>query len=136
MKAAQAFPPPGDIVIFQPEFVEFGGEERVILSLSEGLHAQGKAHSVLCYRDHIGLARHARLALPVFELQPAAGGWLRFGCCARTGLPHSVAPVAKAARASRRDSVHERGKRGIESSGETERAKRCSMWRTGSVGTR
>lgn len=77
MKAAQAFPPPGDIVIFQPEFVEFGGEERVILSLSEGLHAQGKSHSVLCYRDHIGLPQHARLTLPVFELQPAAGGWTR-----------------------------------------------------------
>lgn len=77
MKAAQAFPPPGDIVIFQPEFVEFGGEERVILSLSEGLHAQGKSHSVLCYRDHIGLPQHARLTLPVFELQPDAGGWTR-----------------------------------------------------------
>lgn len=71
------FPPPGDIVIFQPEFVEFGGEERVILSLSEGLHAQGKSHSVLCYQDHIGLARHARQALPVFELRPSGGSWAR-----------------------------------------------------------
>lgn len=75
--ASQPFPPPGDTVIFQPEFVEFGGEERVILSLSEGLHAQGKAHSVLCYQDHIGLAQHARHALPVFELRPSGGGWTR-----------------------------------------------------------
>ena len=74
---AQPFPPAGDIVIFQPEFVEFGGEERVILSLSEGLHAQGKAHSVLCYHDRIGLAQHARLPLRVFELKPAQGGWNR-----------------------------------------------------------
>lgn len=72
-----AFPPPGDIVIFQPEFVEFGGEERVILSLSEGLHAQGKAHSVLCYHDRIGLEKHARLPLRVFELKPPGGGWNR-----------------------------------------------------------
>lgn len=72
-----AFPPPGDIVIFQPEYVEFGGEERVILSLSEGLHAQGKAHSVLCYHDRIGLGRHARLPLRVYELKPPGGGWNR-----------------------------------------------------------
>lgn len=69
------FPSPGDIVIFQPEFVEFGGEERVILSLSAGLHARGKAHSVLCYHDHIGLQRHAHTPLQVFELKPADGGW-------------------------------------------------------------
>ncbi|WP_332740972.1 glycosyltransferase [Hydrogenophaga sp.] len=75
--AAQPFPPPGDIVIFQPEFEEFGGEERVILSLSAGLHAQGKAHSVLCYHDRIGLARHAHLPLPVFELKPSGGGWAK-----------------------------------------------------------
>ncbi|PZO20615.1 MAG: hypothetical protein DCF26_02755 [Burkholderiales bacterium] len=72
-----SFPPPGDIVIFQPEFVEFGGEERVILSLSEGLHAQGKSHSVLCYHDHIGLEQHARLPLRVYELRPQGGGWNR-----------------------------------------------------------
>lgn len=72
-----AFPPPGDIVIFQPEFVEFGGEERVILSLSAGLHAQGKAHSVLCYHDHIGLAKHARMPLHVYELKPQKGGWTK-----------------------------------------------------------
>ena len=68
------FPAAGDIVIFQPEFVEFGGEERVILSLSEGLHAQGLAHSVLCYHDRIDLARHARLPLPVHALRPPQGG--------------------------------------------------------------
>lgn len=74
---SSSFPPPGDIVIFQPEFVEFGGEERVILSLSEGLHAQGKPHSVLCYHDRIGLGKHARLPLRVFELNPPSGGWNR-----------------------------------------------------------
>lgn len=66
------FPAPDDIVIFQPEFVEFGGEERVILALSEGLHAQGKPHSVLCYHDKIDLARHARLPLRVHQLRPSA----------------------------------------------------------------
>lgn len=74
---AAAFPPAGDIVIFQPEFEEFGGEERVILSLSEGLHAQGKPHSVLCYHDHIDLAKHARLPLKVHALKPGNGGWAK-----------------------------------------------------------
>ena len=69
-----SFPAAGDTVIFQPEFVEFGGEERVILSLSEGLHAQGKAHSVLCYHDRIGLGQRARLPLQVHQLQPPSGG--------------------------------------------------------------
>jgi glycosyltransferase involved in cell wall biosynthesis len=64
------FPPSSDIVIFQPQFVEFGGEERVILSLSKGLHAQGKSHSVLCYEDHIDLARYAEQPLRVYPLNP------------------------------------------------------------------
>ena len=72
-----ALPPAGDIVIFQPEFVEFGGEERVILSLSEGLHAQGKAHSVLCYHDHIDLADYARLPLRVYPLNPPTSAMAR-----------------------------------------------------------
>lgn len=72
-----SFPAPGEAVIFQPEFVEFGGEERVILALSEGLHARGLPHSVLCYRDHIDLARHARLPLRVHQLRPAGPGLVR-----------------------------------------------------------
>lgn len=68
---AYSAPSRGEIIIFQPEFVEFGGEERVILSLSEGLHAQGKSHSVLCYHDHIGLARYAREPLQVHALNPS-----------------------------------------------------------------
>lgn len=47
MEQQVKYPGAGEIVIFQPEFVEFGGEERVILSLSRELHAQGKPHSVL-----------------------------------------------------------------------------------------
>ena len=72
-EAAPSFPSPGEAVIFQPAFVEFGGEERVILSLSEELHAQGKPHSVLCYHDRIDLGRHARLPLRVHSLQPGNG---------------------------------------------------------------
>lgn len=72
-----SFPTPGEAVIFQPEFVEFGGEERVILALSEGLHARGLPHSVLCYRDHIDLARHARLPLRVHQLRPSGPGLAR-----------------------------------------------------------
>ena len=64
------YPAVGDIVIFQPEFVEFGGEERVILSLSRELHAQGKPHSVLCYWDHIGLSSYATWPLKVYQLNP------------------------------------------------------------------
>lgn len=72
-----SFPAAGEVVIFQPEFVEFGGEERVILALSEGLHARGLPHSVLCYRDHIHLARHARLPLRVHQLRPSGPGLAR-----------------------------------------------------------
>lgn len=64
------FPTPQERVIFQPEFVEFGGEERVILSLCEALHAQGKPHTVMCYHDRINLAQYARTPLRVYQLQP------------------------------------------------------------------
>ena len=68
-EAQQQFncPADGDIVIFQPEFIEFGGEERLILSLSRELHAQGKAHSILCYRDHINLAAYATWSLKLYQ---------------------------------------------------------------------
>lgn len=61
---------PGDFVIFQPEFVEFGGEERVILSLCRELHAQGKPHAVLCYHDRIHLGQYAEWPLKVVALAP------------------------------------------------------------------
>lgn len=64
------FPAAGEIVIFQPEFVEFGGEERVILSLCRELHNQGKPHSVLCYWDHIELGSYATWPLTVNQLTP------------------------------------------------------------------
>lgn len=64
------YPAPGEIVVFQPEFIEFGGEERVILSLCRELHAQGKAHSVLCYWDKINLASFATWPLTVRQLDP------------------------------------------------------------------
>jgi len=64
------YPAAGEIVIFQPEFVEFGGEERVILSLSRELHAQGKPHSVLCYWDKINLPSYAAWPLKVCQLEP------------------------------------------------------------------
>ncbi len=65
------YPKAGEIVIFQPEFVEFGGEERVILSLSRELHAQGKPHSVLCYWDKINLASYASWPLTIHQLDPS-----------------------------------------------------------------
>jgi len=64
------YPKAGEIVIFQPEFVEFGGEERVILSLSRELHAQGQPHSVLCYWNKINLASYASWPLTIHQLNP------------------------------------------------------------------
>ena len=61
---------PNDIVIFQPEFIEFGGEERVILSLCRELQAQGRPHAVVCYWDHIQLAQYAEWPLKVVALSP------------------------------------------------------------------
>lgn len=70
MHLSTNYPAPGDIVIFQPQFVEFGGEERVILSLARELNAQGKAHSVVCYTDSIDLASFASWPLKVHQLNP------------------------------------------------------------------
>jgi glycosyltransferase involved in cell wall biosynthesis len=76
--AVQAFWPNRDeVVIFQPEFLEFGGEERVILALSEGLHEASLPHRVVCYHDHIGLARYAREPLQLQALKPAASGFAK-----------------------------------------------------------
>jgi glycosyltransferase involved in cell wall biosynthesis len=68
--SSRSAPAPGDCVIFQPYFVEFGGEERVIVTLAEALHARGRPHCVVCYEDRIGLARHARTPLRVHALAP------------------------------------------------------------------
>lgn len=72
MTAATHFPAAEDRVIFQPEFVEFGGEERVILTLARALHEQGRPHCVMCYRDGIDLTRHATSPLRVYQLRPGA----------------------------------------------------------------
>lgn len=61
-----------DFVVFQPEFVEFGGEERVILSLCRELQAQGKPHAVLCYWDRINLAQYAEWPLKVVQIKPGS----------------------------------------------------------------
>ncbi len=65
------YPSPEDIVIFQPELDGFGGEERVILALSKELHAQGKPHCVVCYHDHMDLAKYADMPLRVYALEPS-----------------------------------------------------------------
>ena len=70
MQNIQSYPAAGDIVIFQPQFVEFGGEERVIFSLARELYAQGKAHCVVCYEDSIDLATFADRPLKVYQLKP------------------------------------------------------------------
>jgi len=72
-----------EVVIFQPEFIEFGGEERVILALSEGLHVADVPHRVVCYHDHIGLNRFAREPLTVQTLSPADSGWSKVAALRR-----------------------------------------------------
>ncbi len=59
-----------EIVIFRPELVEFGGEERVILALSRKLHELRKRHCVLCYFDSINLAAYSDVPLKVHQLTP------------------------------------------------------------------
>jgi glycosyltransferase involved in cell wall biosynthesis len=65
-----SYPPSDRVYIFQPQFVEFGGEERVILALSEELFKQGKPHVVLCYWDSINLKQYATWPIEVYELNP------------------------------------------------------------------
>ncbi len=64
------FPNSDDVVIFQPEFIEFGGEERVILALSKALHESERSHSILCYFDDIGLDKYASWPVQVHQLTP------------------------------------------------------------------
>ncbi len=65
-----SMPRSGAIVIFRPELIEFGGEERVILALSRKLHELKTTHSVVCYFDKIDLASFAELPLEVHQPLP------------------------------------------------------------------
>jgi glycosyltransferase involved in cell wall biosynthesis len=66
-----ALPPQDHVVIFNPELIEFGGEERVMLALARELHAKGICHSFACYWDHIDLASHCDWPVQVYQLNPA-----------------------------------------------------------------
>ena len=57
-------------VIFVPYIGAFGGVERLILSLSSFLHEHRIPHEVLCFRDTLGLAKHADWPVHVEELKP------------------------------------------------------------------
>jgi glycosyltransferase involved in cell wall biosynthesis len=61
-------------IIFLPEVVAFGGEERNLLGLSRWLWEHGVSHAIYCYYDRIGLARYADWPLEVRELRPVATG--------------------------------------------------------------
>lgn len=56
--------------IFVSYISAFGGVERLILSLSRYLHDQRIAHSVVCFSDTLGLAKHAEWPLEIKELRP------------------------------------------------------------------
>jgi glycosyltransferase involved in cell wall biosynthesis len=60
----------GDLVIFRPEIIEFGGEERVILALARRLRALRIPVAVACYYDAIGLAKYADFPIRVHLLSP------------------------------------------------------------------
>lgn len=62
--------PAPEMVIFQPEFGEFGGQERVIVTLAKKMADRGRATIVVCYSDTLGLERHAGHRLNVLQLQP------------------------------------------------------------------
>jgi glycosyltransferase involved in cell wall biosynthesis len=65
-----ALPPKDHVVIFNPELIEFGGEERVMLALGRELHAKGIRHSFACYWDRIDLAQHCDWPVQVFQINP------------------------------------------------------------------
>jgi glycosyltransferase involved in cell wall biosynthesis len=71
------------IVIFYPEIVAFGGEERNILAISRFLHEKGFRHSVVCYYDKIGLPSYADWPVEVQELQPRRNPLLKAWAMAR-----------------------------------------------------
>ncbi len=57
-------------MIFQPEFVEFGGQERIVLTLTKKLAERGTASKVVCYSDAIDLRSFAQHKLDVLQLRP------------------------------------------------------------------
>lgn len=57
-------------VIFVPYIGAFGGVERLILSLSSFLDKHQTTHEVVCFRDTLGLAKHADWPVDVIELRP------------------------------------------------------------------
>lgn len=60
---------PAERLIFAPFISAFGGVERLILSLSRYLHDREIEHSVVCFRDSLGLASFANWPLTVRQLQ-------------------------------------------------------------------
>ncbi|MGH6649314.1 glycosyltransferase family 4 protein [Aquabacterium sp.] len=63
-------PPKDHVVIFNPELIEFGGEERVMLALARELHARGIKHSFACYWDRIDLVKHCNWPVRVHQINP------------------------------------------------------------------
>lgn len=70
-------------LIVYPEIEAFGGEERVLLGLSKVLHAEGIPHTILSYRDAVGLQRHADWPLNHVVLNPGPGGIAKARALAR-----------------------------------------------------
>jgi len=57
-------------VLFQAEIEAMGGAERSLLALSQWLWKQGKAHHLVTYVDHVGIASHVDYPLTVVQLNP------------------------------------------------------------------
>lgn len=68
--SAGGLPPKDHVVIFNPELIEFGGEERVMLALARELHAKGIKHSFACYWDRINLANYCDWPVAVYQINP------------------------------------------------------------------
>jgi len=72
-----------EIVIFQPEFREFGGQERVIVALTKKMADRGRATIIVCYSDALDLERHAGVRLNVLQLQPGSNPFRRVAALRR-----------------------------------------------------
>lgn len=68
--SAPAVSPQSVALIFVPYITSLGGEERLLLSLSEWLHLRRCSHCVVCFDDTLGLASYATWPLQVVCLRP------------------------------------------------------------------
>ena len=65
----------GEIIVFTPFIRALGGVERLLLGLSQALHAEGCVHQIACFEDTIDLASHAGWPVLIKQVEAHRTPW-------------------------------------------------------------